>query len=138
MSMTTEHGRMVTYHEGFSPIKSCNLLTMWPWEITWQTEAIISPIMQFQYPNLVGYWLDSDCERLQFLKPHDPLITWPTWGHMAFWKIYISTFTILISTKLGRMLTSEREGSASVCKWLSCPQLLVLFIKLYKGLSSCK
>ena len=36
-------------------------------------------------------------ERQTFLKLNDPLIAWPTWGHLMIWKIYIySIISILI------------------------------------------
>ena len=39
---------------------------------------------------------------------HDPLIKWPTWGHMTVWKIYISIFLRFMADKLGRLLTLGR------------------------------
>ena len=43
--------------------------------------------------------------RLPQLKSYKPLITWPTWGHVTNWKTCISTFIILMTTTLGRVLT---------------------------------
>ena len=39
---------------------------------------------------------------------HDPLIKWPTWGHVTVWKIYISIFMRFIPNKFGRLLTLGR------------------------------
>ena len=39
---------------------------------------------------------------------HDPLIKWPTRGHVTVWKIYISIFMRLIANKLGRLVTLGR------------------------------
>lgn len=40
------------------------------------------------------------------------LISWSMLRHVTVWKIYISTFTGLIATKPGRMITSVRRLSA--------------------------
>ena len=40
--IATKIGRMVTNLKGFLPIKSYDHIITWPWEITWQTENIIS------------------------------------------------------------------------------------------------
>ena len=68
------------------------------------------------------------CGRLPPLKQHDPLIMWPTRGHMAIWKIYISTFTIIMPTNLCRVLTSERNFSMETLK---CHQFLVIIITIF-------
>ena len=64
------------------------------------------------------------CERLPPLKPQDPLITWVRWNHFAIWKFYISIFTRLMTTKLGRLLTL---GEGLKCKHLSCHRLAFSF-----------
>ena len=56
------------------------------------------------------------CKRPLLLKPHDPLIRWPIWGHMTIWKTYISIFTRLTATKLGRVVTSGRRFSTEMLK----------------------
>ena len=55
------------------------------------------------------------CERLPPFKPNDPLK-----------KIYMSTFTRLMATKLGRVLTL---GRGSTCKRLSRHQLVFYAFK---------
>ena len=55
-------------------------------------------------------------ERLPSLKSHDPLINWSTFGHMTNWKKYIFTFAKLITTKLGRVLTSGRSSRTQTFK----------------------
>ena len=39
---------------------------------------------------------------------HDPLIKWPTWGHMTLSKIYISISARVIANKLGNLLILGR------------------------------
>ena len=73
------------------------------------TKPTISPLTQcLSTPDLVGL---TYSERLTSLKPHHPLITRPKWVHMVIWTICTSTFTILIATKLCKMLTSRRSFS---------------------------
>ena len=38
----------------------------------------------------------------------DPLIKWPTWGHVTVWKIYISIVISFIADKRGRLWTLTR------------------------------
>ena len=42
--MTTNLGKVVTYHEALVPIKSHDTQTTWSWKIMRQTKAIISPL----------------------------------------------------------------------------------------------
>ena len=84
------------------------------------------------------------CERHPLLKLRDPFIMWPTWGHVTFWKNYISYFTRLMVTKLARVLTSRRMFSTQtlMSSLTSCfhfdtltKQMLLLFQAiLVKGL----
>ena len=71
-------------------------------------------------------------ERLPPLKQHDPLIMWPTWGHMAIWKIFISTFTIIMATNLCSVLTSERSFSMETLKSspISCYYCYYFYLKV--------
>ena len=58
VSIAAKLGRMITYFDGLLPIKSFDPLITWPYEMTWQTKSIISPIPQCLWPpNLVGCWL---------------------------------------------------------------------------------
>ena len=43
-------------------------------------------------------------------------LKWLTWCHVAIWKICISTFTILIATKLTRVLNSGRNFGTQLLK----------------------
>ena len=117
--MATKLGKMVTYHEDLSLIHSHNILITWSHEITWQTKPIIFQLTQcLPTPNLVGRWLTV--RGSQSLKPHDPLLTWPTWGHVTIWKNFISAFIILVATKLFRGLTSGRRFSKQFLKsWMT-------------------
>ena len=44
--VTTKHGKVVTYVDGFLPIKSYDPFITWSSEITWQTKTIASPLPQ--------------------------------------------------------------------------------------------
>ena len=57
------------------------------------------------------------------LKPQDLLITWPMWGHVEIWKIFISTFTKSSSLNLDRCWLRER---ASECVKVPTPAHQVL------------
>ena len=63
----------------------------------------------------------TDLEGLLSLEPHDVLITWPLWDHMAFWK-----FMSLLSLNLAGYWL---KGGASACKCLCYYKLLVPLIK---------
>ena len=80
---------------GFHPQ---NYATLWSRDLVksrWQGILCIStntmPI-DTKLGRLVGCWLTV---RGSHLKPHDLLITLPTWGQMSSLKVYISTFTDL-------------------------------------------
>ena len=90
------------------------LFDAWSSGITRQSEPIISPLTQcLSTPNLDYTDLLWEASNL---KATLPFITWPTWEHIAFWKIYISTATILMGTKLDRVLTSGRSFSTQTLK----------------------
>ena len=44
MPVTTNLGRVMSYHEGLRPIKTHDPLTMWSYEITWQNIVILTPL----------------------------------------------------------------------------------------------
>ena len=71
-------------------------------------------------------------ERLPLIKPHHSLITWPTWGHMAFSKVYISTLAILMAIQLGRVLTSRRSFSTQTLKLSRTSSFLVFCLRSLK------
>ena len=53
--MATKPKRMITYVDGFLPIKSHDPLITWSCKITWQTKIIISSLLQWLWPpNVVG------------------------------------------------------------------------------------
>ena len=72
---------------------------------------------------------------VQEFPKHDPLIKWPTWGHMAVWKIFISTLTRFISNKPGRLLTLGRYANAWVVTdfLLIISQIADLYVDIYKS-----
>ena len=64
---------------------------------------------------------------------HDPLIKWPTWGHVTAWKIFISIFVRFIANKFGRLLTLGRifitqTLKSSPTSWFMLKALFVLEI----------
>ena len=44
MAMAIKLGIVVTYHEGFPPIKSHDPLIMWSCIVMWQTKFVIIPL----------------------------------------------------------------------------------------------
>ena len=50
-------------------------------------------------------------ERFSSLKQHNPLITRPTWSHVAIWKCYFFTIKRLMANKPGRDLIYRRKFS---------------------------
>ena len=71
-------------------------------------------------------------KRLPLIKPYHSLITWPTWGHMAFSKIYISTLAIRMAIQLGRVLTSRRSFSTQTFKLPRTSSFLVFCLESLK------
>ena len=58
MPVVTKLGRVVTYSEGLPPIKSHGSLSTYSYNIMWQTEVFIYPLLQCPWPqNLVVWWL---------------------------------------------------------------------------------
>ena len=78
-------------------------------------------------PNYASCWFTV---KGSALKPHDFLNTWPMWGHMMIWKIYISTFTKFMNTKLGSILTSARRPSTQTLR-LSPTSCIFTSLKLF-------
>ena len=96
----------MTFQDGLSLIKLHERLITSSFGITWQTKPIIYPLTQ---------WLTT----VMALKPCDSLNTWPTWGYVTVWKIYISPFIILMAIKIYKVLTSGRSFSPQNLKtWL--------------------
>ena len=44
MAVATKLGKLVTYYEGLSPIKSHDPFITWSCKITWQTKFITTPL----------------------------------------------------------------------------------------------
>ena len=130
MPTTIKLGWIVTYHKRLLPIKSLDALFTWTYEITWQTKPIIlSPTQSLlPSPNLVEWWLTVV---VRTYKAHDPLITWPEWCHVTTWKIYFFTFTRLMATKLGKVLTSRRRFSTQTLKSSPTSCLLDYWSRLF-------
>ena len=71
----------------------------------------------------LGRWMTYH-DGLSPITSHNPLIKWPKWSHVAILKIYISIFTILMATKLSRMLILGKN----FIKCLSRHQPFVFFL----------
>ena len=56
VSMATNSNRMMTYLQGFLPIKSNHTLIMWSSGIIWQTKTITSPMPQYLWPPSLAVW----------------------------------------------------------------------------------
>ena len=111
--------KMVTFHDRLSLKNSFEPLITWPCEITWQISTDTLPV-DSKRSRIVTYF-----DGLPPLKPEEFLITWPTWGHMAFWKIYISRNTCS-SQHLGLLNLAGcwLQGGASARKRFICHRLL--------------
>ena len=135
LNIDTKLDRMVTYHERPPAVKAYYPLITWFYNITWETITTISPLQQGLGPpnvtkwwlrmrgyqpssHMITWWLRGDSE-VSHLKPHEPLIAWLIWGHMKISKIYISFFTILMATKIGRVLTPARSFIPQTLKLLA-------------------
>ena len=101
--MATQLGRMVIQLDSFLPIKSYGPIITWSCKIMWQNKTIISPLPRCLWPPILPGW------RLALRGFYHiitwPLIRWSCWIKRKF-KIYISTFTRLMATKIGRVITS--------------------------------
>ena len=119
MSMATKLGRMVTYLECLPPIKVLIPLVTWSCKISWQTKTIIYPLPQCLWPpDLPVWWLTLRGSYHIVTRPLIRLL-----DHVIIWKFYFSTFTRLVATKLGRVLTSANDLAR---KRLSLHQLFVI------------
>ena len=67
-------------------------------------------------------------ERFLHIKPHNFLMTWPTWDYVTIWKIYIFTFTRLKVTKLDRVLTLGMRFSTQMPKSSPKPFCFLFFL----------
>ena len=126
MSITTELGRGVTYHDGVSQIKPHGNVTVWSWQIKQNTKNIC-PLPQCLCQSLTG----GD-------KPWGAptYVTWP-FDHVVLRDNVtnikpISTTTILMATKLGAMVTyleshglarSHEKTKTNICALPQCPWL---------------
>ena len=73
----------------------------------------------------------THCERLPPLNPYDALTMWPKWGRATIWKISISAFTRIMTTKLGRVLASGRSCSMQTFK--SSPTSCFMLCSFFTG-----
>ena len=112
--MATKRGWIPTYLEEFPFIKLFDPLVTCSQKITWETKAILSPLPQCLWLlNLLSWrlMLTSSYHSVTW-----SLIRWSYLDHVSVWKIYISTLTRLVATKLGRVLTTGRRFSTQMLK----------------------
>ena len=99
--MDIKFSKLATYCDGLPPIKSQKPLNSWSHEVTWQIKMIKSSILQCLWSRTCFF--PEDLWEATSLK-----VTWPDVDHVLNWYNYISTFTRLMASDLGRALTSER------------------------------
>ena len=98
------------YHGGDVPqgalINLRNLAIRWSCEVTWQIKYASSCSRPMD--TKLGAELQWEAS---ILKSTWSLIKWPTWSHVAIWKVCISTITRLIASKPGRVNLREKFGT---------------------------
>ena len=98
------------YHGGDVPqgalINLRNLAIKWSCEVTWQIKYTSSCSRPMD--TKLGAELQWEAS---ILKSTWSLIKWPTWSHVAIWKVCISTITRLIASKPGRVNLREEFGT---------------------------
>ena len=111
LPMFTKFGRILSYHEDLPPVKSHDSLIKWSSEITWQLKIKFLLPQCLWSRRLAEWWLvlRGSCllRSLDKLKTlHLPKGLWaPNFpGHVTKQNHYISTTTVRMTTKLGRML----------------------------------
>ena len=118
MSMVSKFFRVATCVKELSSINMHDISIEWCCSVTWQIKYISPPAEDLLTPQKARWWVLEGSK-------HDPLIKWPTWGHMTIWKFYIFISMRLIANKLGRLLTL---GSIPSPERLSHCQLLAFKI----------
>ena len=101
--MATKLGKMMSYLYGVLPIMLVNPLVMWSYEITWQTENIISPLpRRISPPNLAGVWLtiSGPTHKVTWLFNQVVLR-----DHVKKYNHYICTTPMPMAAKISRMVT---------------------------------
>ena len=133
--MDTELGRVVTYHEGLLSVKSRDSFVTWSCEITWQTKSMF-PLPQYLWlPNMASWWLTL---RASHPWSHPTLDHVVLRDHVTNLK-HVSTTTIPMATKLGRVVTYNEELALincmilySLCFERSHDKLITLYLHLHK------
>ena len=98
--MATKFGRMMTYLDGLLPIKSHVPLITRSSEITWQNKTTM---YQLSEQRLMGSWC---APAHKFIWPFDYV---DLRDHVATWNYYMSTITVSLATKLGKLVTYHEE-----------------------------
>ena len=98
--MATKFSRMMTYLDGLLPIKSHVPLITWSSEITWQNKTTM---YQLSEQRLMGSWC---APAHKFIWPFDYV---DLRDHVATWNYYMSTITVSLATKLGKLVTYHEE-----------------------------
>ena len=123
------------YHGGDVPqgalINLRNLAIRWSCEVTWRPmDTKLGAELQWEASILKSTW---------------SLIKWPTWGHVAIWKVFISIITRLIASKPGRVNLREEFGTQRLKSSLDFFSLSFSFSslileglgKVFKIISTC-
>ena len=101
---------------GFEPVQNLKYMTSLTHKYTWHLNGVVllghvtNKIQMHQHHSRQGADFVVEAPK------HDPLIKWPTWGHMTIWKIYISIFMRFIANKFGRLLTVRRIFTMQMLK----------------------
>ena len=132
------------YHGGDVPqgalINLRNLAIRWSCEVTWQIKYTSSCSRPMD--TKLGAELQWEAS---IFKSTWSLIKWPTWGHVAIWKVCISTITKLIASKPGRVNLREEFGTQRLKSSLDFFSLSFSFSslileglgKVFKIISTC-
>ena len=132
--MATKLGRMVTYLEGLTTIKSHNILITWSCKAMWQTKIIISLLPKCLWPQTCqdgsSPWLAANHKVMQNFD-HVVLS-----GHVTNKNHYISITREPWASKLGRIMTSfdgplPTMSHNSLITWPRWIQFYVFQTRLY-------
>ena len=96
--MTTKLGRTITFLKQLPLIKLLDSFVMSSWYVAWQTETIISPLLQWlSPPNLILWWLTL---RGSYF-----------YSHLSFWLhgLASSITTTPLANIFGKVVTYHRE-----------------------------
>ena len=109
--MATKLDRVVGSNVGLLSIKSYNLLTTWPFKVTWQMKIVVNSLSRdLSLSNLAEGWLiiRSHMSNHKATYSFDHVVTW---AHVTNELRYIFTSTMPIATKLNRVMVCNEQSS---------------------------